>query len=102
MEEYLHKLGVELIPEENKLHDIEESVTPLRGGKKDTQDFLNKVNESFNESEVAPTDAEIIFLNTSIKNLNEELSSAVTSENYEQAAILRDKIAEHTERLNFN
>jgi excinuclease UvrABC helicase subunit UvrB len=102
MKKYLNTLGIELPPEENKLHDIEESTAAAQKKKINGEKFLNQINQSFNLEEQSPSDAEVKFLNITIENLTRDLSEHVENENYEEAAVIRDKIKEHIKRLNFN
>ena len=104
MKEFLDRLGInspkkiEKVPVSN----IEESKKPIPidTGKTD-KDWQKEIGEAFdNKNETSLEQSEINFLNITLKNLNSDLEDVVITENYEEAAILRDKINEIKAKLN--
>ncbi len=84
MENFLNSIGIDLPPEEIKPHDIEETARPNRQEKKDTEEFLNEINNTFDEVIAEST-------NNTYDVLQKNLDRAVTNEDYEEAAKIRDK-----------
>jgi len=105
MEKFLNNLGIDSSPEGQKngvVSDIEESRFPVKNELKNTEKILKEINDSFSEREASLTENEVISLNISLINLKEEKTKVLRKENYEKAAILRNKIESIEKRLSLN